>query len=494
MAQSKPNILVFFCDQFRPDLIGAYGGEIVRTPNIDALAADSTVFENGYTPTAICSPARASLLTGLYAHKHHMFNNSTPRYSYSQHLRPDVTMVQDWMADETDYESGYYGKWHIGPPADLMKSRFAESHRPPYPGREPLFASSHGHPNPRLGPLVKEAGDGIAGLLDVPMEEFPDVQTARYSQEFMRKRNKDRPFTLFCAFPGPHGPWMVPEEYGLRYDARDIPIWSNRYDRFEGKPLSQKKLRLNDERRYPHVTDSVLRELLTYNFTYIELVDQMLGEVVATLKEQGIYDDTAIFLTADHGDMAGSHGYMSKDSYMYDEIYRIPMLFKPPGGTEVRRSSQPVNLMDVTATAVHMMAGEELSTIGNGLDLDGRSMLPLTQGATEWYKPVNYSEYHGNWFGHYSTRMVTDARWKLVWNLSDLGELYNLEEDPGEMTNLFYDSAYGGVRERYFELLIEEARRSEDGQLQLLSPDDERALEGSLSGPLPLLPTMVPGS
>ena len=109
--------------------------------------------ENGFTPTAICSPARASMMTGLYAHKHHMFNNSTPRYSYCQHLRPDMRMVQDWAADETDYETAYYGKWHIGPPPDLFASRFEHAHRPPYPGRTPLFAN---------GPRPPEHGAGAA--------------------------------------------------------------------------------------------------------------------------------------------------------------------------------------------------------------------------------------------------------------------------------------------------------------------------------------------
>ena len=155
----------------------------------------------------------------------------------------------------------------------------------------------------------------------------------------------------------------------------------------------------------------------------------MLGEVVATLRELGLYDETAIFLTADHGDMAGSHGLWNKGAYMYDEIYRVPMLFKPPGGGSVGRVSQPVNLMDVTATMVHLMAGEQVRDIGSG-EMDGRSFLPLAEGETDWYKSVNYSEYHGDWYGHYSSRMVTDGRWKLVWNLTDLSELYDLERGP----------------------------------------------------------------
>src|SRR5262245_27331301 len=133
-----PNVLVVLCDQLRIDLLGCYGGTLVRTPHIDALARDGVLFERAYTPTAICSPARASLLTGLYAHQHHMFNNSTPRYSYCQHLRPGLTTLADWAdgrragdgQDGRPYETAYFGKWHIGPAEDLFASRFHHTQRP----------------------------------------------------------------------------------------------------------------------------------------------------------------------------------------------------------------------------------------------------------------------------------------------------------------------------------------------------------------------------
>ena len=428
-------------------------------------------------------------MTGLYAHKHHMFNNSTPRYSYCQHLRSDMTMVQDWLAEETRYETAYFGKWHIGPPQDLFDSRFEHTHRPPYAGRTPLFAVGHGHPNATLGPLVRSVPGGLmspeatAGTLDVPMDEFPDIMATRYSTDFLRGRSGDRPFALYCALPGPHAPWMVPEEFGVRYDPKDIPDWPNRYDDFDGKPINQRKLRLIDEMNNPEGRDETLKELLAYCFSYLELVDHAVGEVVATLKELGLYDETAIILTADHGDMAGSHGYLSKGAYMYDEMYRIPMLFKPPGGGEVERVTQPVNLMDATATIVDLIDGKERRDIGSG-ELDGRSFLPLAKSQTDWYKTVNYSEYHGDWYGHYSQRMITDARWKLVWNLSDLSELYDLEEDPHELRNLFYEQSHRATRERYFEMLMEEARRFEDGQTEDLSPEIDYQLAASIMGPL----------
>ena len=272
------NVLVFLCDQLRLDLLGCYGGTLVRTPSIDALAADGVVFERAYTPTAICSPARASLLTGLYAHAHHMFNNSTPRYSYCEHLRPGLTTLDAWIADHTAYESAYFGKWHIGPADDLFGSRFHHTQRPDDSDR-PFLTSSHWHPSTSLGPLVRSVAGGKAGTLDVPLEGFPDVVAARYAQRFLRERDRARPFVLFCSFPGPHSPWMVPEEFGIRYDPRSIPVWANRNDTFEGKPVNQQKLRLLDAERAAHAQpDDALQELLACCFSYLELIDGMLGQ------------------------------------------------------------------------------------------------------------------------------------------------------------------------------------------------------------------------
>jgi arylsulfatase A-like enzyme len=475
VAPSRPNVLVFLCDQLRLDLLGCYGGRLVRTPHIDALAADGAVFDRAYTPTAICSPARASLLTGLYAHEHHMFNNSTERYSYCRHLKPGLATLDAWIADRTPYESAYFGKWHIGPAEDLFASRFHHTQRPD-PDGPPFLASSHWHPTAALGPLVRSVAGGRAGTLDVPLEGFPDVVAARYAQRFLRTRDPARPFALFCSFPGPHSPWLVPEAFGIRYDPRQIPVWPNRRDGMAGKPVNQRKLQLMDAARQPHAQDdATLRELLACCFSYLELVDAMLGEVVATLKALGLYESTAVLFTADHGDMAGAHGFLSKGAYMYDEIYRIPLLLKPAaagaaaGGPPVAaRVDRPVHLMDVTATLLHLLAGAEPDAMA-GQPLHGRSLLPLLRPGAAWDRTVHYAEYHGDWYGHYSSRMVTDGRWKLVWNFTDRCELYDLEADPLELRNRFYDADCRDVRERYAAALLAEARRTGDGQASMQS-------------------------
>jgi len=482
------NVLVFLCDQLRADLLGCYGGTIVRTPNLDALAADSVVFEQAYTPTAICSPARASLMTGVYPHRHHMFNNSTHRYSYCRHMRPDITMLADWIAEETSYESAYFGKWHIGPVEDLFNSRFERVARP-YPGGPEFMKKGHWHPTRRYFSSCRDVAHGKAGTVDAPIRDFPDGVAARYTIEFLQKRKGDRPFMLFCAFPGPHMPWRVPEEFGIRYDKDDIPLWPNRHDRFEGKPQSQRKLRLLENHpsslHYLDGGDDELKELLACNFSYVELIDQLVGSVVNTLKDLGLYEDTAVFFTADHGDMAGAHGFLTKGAYMYDEIYRIPLLFKPPGKTTHRRVASPVHLMDVTATCLHIMSGEQQAAMGRQA-LDGHSLLPFADAEPVWPRSVHYAEYHGDWYGHYSARMVTDGRHKLVWNLSDLGEFYDLGSDPHELVNRFYDPDARPLRDEYFRVLIQESERLEDGQLKHLIPEVEDVLWECGSGPLPV--------
>ncbi len=475
MNPTRPNVLVMFCDQLRIDLLRCYGGDRVRTPNLDALAADGLLFEQAYTPTAICSPARASLMTGMYAHEHHMFNNSTPSYSYCLHLRPDAHMIQDWADENTDYQTGYFGKWHIGPAEDLFNSRFHCTHPRPYEGGPGYLANSHWHPHTSLGPLRKAAanprlGPGqTSGLVDVPYEDFPDVAAARYCREFIDKRDPNRPFLAFCAFPGPHSPWLVPESFGLRYRPEDIDLWENRRDPMRNKPLNQRKLReltrqqLRQENCTEEEYDDNLRRALAACFSYLELIDQCVGELVAYLKEKNLYDRTAIVFTADHGDMAGSHGIKSKGACMYDEIYRIPMMLKMPGNTTSKRIQEPVHLMDVTATCMELMSGEAPTDM-LGQPLHGRSLCTFATDSPEWPRPVHYAQYHGDWYGHYSSRMVTDGRWKLVWNFNDLGELYDLASDPQELRNRFYDPDCRELRGRYFERLLEAARESKDAQ------------------------------
>ena len=217
-----------------------------------------------------------------------------------------------------------------------------------------------------------------------------------------------------------------------------------------------------------------VKQILAHMFTYVELIDSMVGRVVSKLKETGLYDDTVIIFTADHGDMAGAHGFLSKGAYMYDEIYRIPLIVKPAGTKKVDRSAENVNLIDITATLMDLMNGKETLEMDSH-KLDGKSLLPIINGSDyiSPLRPVNYAEYHGDWYGHYSARMVTDGDYKLVWNLIDLGEFYDLKNDPGELENQFYNPALKDTRDKYFKLLQEEGRKLNDGHIRQYDPKVE---------------------
>ena len=181
--------------------------------------------------------------------------------------------------------------------------------------------------------------------------------------------------------------------------------------------------------------------------------------------------------------MAGAHGFISKGAYMYDEVYRIPLLMKAAGETTPRRVASPVHLMDVTATCLHVMAGSEQIEMGQQ-KLHGQSLLGFADSETRWPRTVHYAQYHGDWNGHYSSRMVTDGKRKLVWNLSDLGEFYNLEDDPHELKNRFYDPDVRAERDEYFSMLIQEAKRLRDGHINKFLPENEDTLWDCGNGPL----------
>ena len=203
--------------------------------------------------------------------------------------------------------------------------------------------------------------------------------------------------------------------------------------------------------------------------------------MIARLRELDLYEQAAIVFTADHGDMAGSHGFSSKGAYMYDEIYRVPMIIRLPGATPRRAEREPVNLTDVTATIAHLMAGAPVCSFGSG-QLNGESLADFVHGLAPWQRSVHFAQYHGDWYGHYASRMVTDGGWKLVWNLTDRCELYDLRADPGELYNLFYESLddrrLQQVKQCYFDSLVAEAVLYGDSQLDLLKPEIELALYG----------------
>ena len=455
----RPNVVVLMSDQQRLDTVGCYGlNDICKTPNIDALAERGVRFDAAFTPTAICSPARASFYTGLYPHKHGVTGNGLC-------INEGVQGVNHYL-DEVGYRCGYAGKWHVdeetGPSGygftgqDFMGYAFPGSGL--LPGLQ-FGAKPHGH-NP-YADYLKERGfdpppnvtnryvgtnpsnqaQEMFALHDGPVESCIEYFVAEEANRVLDEiATDDEPFFLWANFWGPHSPSLVPEPYYSMYDPKDIREHPSYKETFEGKPYRQQLIEklwgLGD------YGWEGFQEIGARYFGHCTLLDDMVGRVVAHLEKLGVLDNTIIVYTADHGDCMGAHKLIEKGEFMYDEIYRIPLVIAHPDcqapGTAC---DEFVYLQEVMLSALDA-AGREVPA-----HLDGQSFLPAIEGrAYQNGREEVYCVFDRH-FTVANQRMVRTRDHQFTFNSGDPGELYDLQKDPCQLDNRYCDPAYEDVRQ-----------------------------------------------
>ena len=453
-----PNVVVLMSDQQRLDTVGCYGlNDICKTPNIDALAERGVRFDAAFTPTAICSPARASFYTGLYPHKHGVTGNGLC-------INKDVQGVNHYL-NEVGYRCGYAGKWHVdeetGPSGygftgqDFMGYAFPGSGL--LPGLQ-FGAKPHGH-NP-YADYLKERGfdpppnvtnryvgtnpsnqaQEMFALHDGPVESCIEYFVAEEANRVLDEiATDDEPFFLWANFWGPHSPSLVPEPYYSMYDPKDIREHPSYKETFEGKPYRQQLIEklwgLGD------YGWEGFQEIGARYFGHCTLLDDMVGRVVAHLEKLGVLDNTIIVYTADHGDCMGAHKLIEKGEFMYDEIYRIPLVIAHPDcqapGTAC---DEFVYLQEVMLSALDA-AGREVPA-----HLDGQSFLPAIEGrAYQNGREEVYCVFDRH-FTVANQRMVRTRTHQLTFNASDPGELYDLVADPHQLDNVYGRPEYEEIR------------------------------------------------
>ena len=446
-------------DQQRLDTVSCYGlNEICRTPHIDALAARGVRFDSAFTPTAICSPARASFYTGLYPHKHGVTANGLC-------LREGVRGLNHYL-DEVGYRCGYAGKWHVdeqtGPTGygfagqDFMGYAFPGSDL--LPGLQ-FGAKPRGH-NP-YADYLKERGfdppptvshrfvgtnpsnqaQEMFALHEGPVESCIEYFVA---EEAMRVLDEvatgEEPFFLWANFWGPHSPSLVPEPYFSMYDPKAIPEHPGYAETFEKKPYRQQLIEklwgLGD------YGWEGFQEIAARYFGHCTLIDDMVGRVVAHLERLGVLDDTIIVYTSDHGDCLGAHKLIEKGEFMYDEIYRIPLVIAHPDcqapGTAC---DEFVSLHEIMLSSLDA-AGLEVPA-----DLDGQSFLPAIEGRPFANGREEVYCVFDRHFTVVNQRMVRTRTHQFTFNSGDPGELYDLQRDPYQLDNVYGEPAYEAVRQ-----------------------------------------------
>jgi uncharacterized sulfatase len=445
------NFCLIMTDTQNKSMVGAYGNPAVDTPHLDRLAETGIRFERAYTSCPLCTPARSGLFSGTHPPVNGAWcNNVAPSAS--------IPLMGD-IFSHYGYRTAYTGKWHLdgsgyfgdGVPGGGFEpdwwydgKRYAQDI-----GRE-MF---HSYRTCRTADELRAAGfteDNIWGH-----------RVADRAIDFLEGVGDD-PFVLVVSFDEPHGPHVTPPEYWEKFAPEDIPKSPN-----YNAPLTDKP-QLQHVHRQCHGEVAWLDYAATQArfFGCNSYIDREIGRVVEAV-ERTHGNDTILFYTSDHGDMLGGHGLRSKGPMMYQEITNIPLIVRLPGGPQGAVSHSLTSHVDLIPTML------DLASIERPPALHGTSLAPILgdpKATVQDNVLVSFTRFainHDDWGEFYPIRCVVGERYKLVINLFERDELYDLEADPHERTNLIDasrrdDSGHAAARDRLHDALLAEMDRIRD--------------------------------
>jgi arylsulfatase A-like enzyme len=456
-AAPAPNILHIMTDQQQWATVA--GRSECRTPNLNRLAASGMLFERSYTPSAVCCPARAMILSGAYHWHNGVYNQVHSPPSVHRDMNADVVLYSQRLRD-AGYRLGYVGKWHasyVRTPLDFGFHEVADLQ-----GCDPkLIRQLDTNPDGvkrekglRAVPRRRMQWPGsepftMWGYREGPEEATPEFYRAECAIRMMKRfARAEKPWHLEVQFVEPHDPYMPLKQYADRCDPREIRVPKSFSETFEGKPGMHRR----ESESWGHITDDDYRNGRAHYYAYTEQVDAQIGRVLDALRETGQEDNTIVVATTDHGDMVGAHRMWIKGWIPYEETYRIPLIVRWPGHTKPgSRGDRLVQTHDLAHTYVAAAGARAMPYA------DGKALQPLFENpqAASWPDHILCAYYGGEYL--YTQRIAITNRFKYVFNGFDIDECYDLAEDPEEMRNLAASGekrAYvDDMRARLYELM-----------------------------------------
>lgn len=425
-AAPKPDVLVILTDQWNPRYV-SWDNPQVKTPHLDRIAREGMVFDACYTSSPVCMPARVSLITGLYPHNqgHALWGNASG-YRVPVESAPMFRDIQ-----RAGYTTAQMGKfhWSSGPTWRQEYPTIMDYYHAlgvdialdvAGPPDSPKDNSPYSRYLRKLGLLEGVAADLNQRYVQwefeprasvVPVEQYHDTFITNAAVEVIRKQPKDKPLCLVVSLHSPHPPLDAPGEFATLYDPATLTLPANVPEQFfrEGRVL-----------RHPDV-----QRLLANYLGKMALVDRCVGLLVEALKARGTWDTAMAVFTADHGEMMGAHGALTKGRF-YEESARVPLVIRWPGQVKAGRTKALAQMSDVYPTIVEAIGGE-LSP--------GRfatSLLPVATGREDSVRDLAVSE-----IGSAAplNMMAREARYKW-WVEKDSEYLFDLDADPFEHNNL----------------------------------------------------------
>jgi len=416
---AKPrNVVFILVDDHRYDAMGFLGHDFLKTPNLDRLAKGGAYMKNAFVTTSLCSPSRASILTGLYMHNHRVVDNNN--------LAPPGTIFFPEYLQNAGYETAFIGKWHMGGHSDAPRPGF--DHWVSYRGQ--------GHYYP---PKNRKWSLNVNGKR-VPQKGYITDESTDYALDWLKGRSGEKPFFLYLSHKAVHAGFDPAERHRDLY--KDVKIktpetQANTPENYHLKPRWVKNQRNSWHGvDFPYHSDLNVKEYFRRYCQALAGVDDSVGRVLDFLKEKGWLENTLVIYMGDNGFLFGEHGLIDKRN-AYEESMRVPMLVHCPelakGGATIEGV---VANIDIGPTIL------EAAGLATPKHMDGRSFHGLLTGETkldDWRKYLLY-EYYWEWnFPHTPTMFaLRGQRYKFIQyhGIWDTDELYDLQEDPHEKHNL----------------------------------------------------------
>lgn len=462
-VEKQPNFLIIMSDEHGACFSSAYGHPFIQTPSMDRLAEEGVTFEAAYCNAPLCVPSRICFMTGQYNFHCKGWDNAIPI--------PSDAMTWPYLLRSLGYDVVLSGKMHLvgqdhlhGFSRQLARDIHSEMAHPIYLWKDGIPKAT------KPWPGVYETGSGVPGhegrkmvvpkslesrqsqptgpgrTLEIDVDDEAEEAAIAYLKDPDRKK---RPFALCVGFIAPHFPFVVPEPYFSRYypEKADLPDCPDEH--LDNLPPAAQRLRTAFG-FWGHTEEQIRRARAAY-YGLVSYLDDKISRLLDALDSSGLAENTMVIHTSDHGEMLGEHGLWRKMCF-YDQAARIPMQIRWPDILPSKaRITDCVSLIDSTATILDA-AGLSMEAQKNRWQIDGDTLLPLMRGEQATWKDEAFAEHNA----HGTDRpraMLRRGPWKLCYGYGNPPELelYDLDNDPGEMRNLAGVAEYSDVQNRLLD-------------------------------------------
>jgi arylsulfatase len=450
-----PNILWICPDMQRFDTIEGLNNDVIHTPNLRRLMAESTTFTHAYVQNPVCSPSRASFLTGRYPH-------TTGLRALGQRIREEERLVTKTLAD-AGYACGLSGKLHLSPTfGGRLEDRIDDGYS--------VFDWSHDISNTWPGhnmwrvwlneqgvnwPTPPKGRDALAWGVPIDPQYTQTAWCSDRAIQFIRGQREFNPWLMSVNIYQPHAPYWPTEDYFDRYRASDMQGPNYHEGELNNKPVYQtvdhRAASGGRDISFTNTTDLEHRKMKAAYFAMIEQVDTEVGRLLKTLDETGQAENTIVIFMSDHGEMLGDHGIFLKGPYFYEGAIRVPLIMRWPERYKAGlKCDALVEMVDLAPTLL------EAAGLPPTVGMQGRSLTGLLTGQTTRHRNSIYCEYFDSLALYNPPPMAVCVRteeYKLVfYQKLAAGELYDLEKDPTETNNLWDASNARPAREMMMQL------------------------------------------